>query len=515
MLSHISTLRNLGDLPDRSRDMDRTAIVDMRILDSPREYSHREIDRLAGGVARSLVSKGLERGQRIAIASASRAEYVAAYFGIMRAGMVAVPVNIKLALPTITHILRDADVRFAFVDAEREHLLQNDVPCTSFDGGGSSGFASLVTPCEFESVHAEAGMIAQILYTSGSTGLPKGVPLEHGGQLHALGTSVVSLTPEADRYLLAQPLYHMNGLMVLKAVFVTNAYVVLTPSFNARQYLGLLSTHRVSICRAVPTMLARVIKELEQAPASDLSALKVVNLSSSPLTQALIDRIRAAIAHVRVTNGYGTTEGGPAVFGPHPLGLSTPDLSVGYPLPTSEVRLAGGAAADSGILSVRNPAVMTGYLGLPKKTAEVIDDGWYTTGDVMRRDKDGFFFFVGRADDMFVCSGENIYPGEVEKMLERHPIVREACVLPLPDDERGQVPVAFIVKRPDATLSFNDIKVHALGHGPAYQYPRRVAFLPQLPWAGTNKIDRAALSALARELEAAAAWGIDSVKEVE
>ncbi|MFT4510250.1 class I adenylate-forming enzyme family protein [Caballeronia sp. 15711] len=498
--------------------MDRTAIVDMRIPDSPREYSHREIDRLAGGVARFLVSKGLKRGQRIAIASASRAEYVAAYFGIMRAGMVAVPVNVKLALPTIAHILRDADIRLAFVDAEREQLLQNDVPCVSFDGAGSSGsfgFASLVTPCEFESVYAEAGMIAQILYTSGSTGLPKGVPLEHGGQLHALGTSVVSLTPEADRYLLAQPLYHMNGLMVLKAVFVTNAYVVLTPSFNARQYLALLSTHRVSICRAVPTMLARVIKELEQTPDSDLSALKVVNLSSSPLTQALIDRIRAAIAHVRVTNGYGTTEGGPAVFGPHPSGLVTPDLSVGYPLPTSEVRLAGGAAADSGILSVRNPVVMTGYLGLPKKTAEVLDDGWYTTGDVMRRDKDGFFFFVGRADDMFVCSGENIYPGEVEKMLERHPLVREACVLPLPDDERGQVPVAFIVKRPDATLSFNDIKVHALEHGPAYQYPRRVAFLPQLPWAGTNKIDRAALLALARELEAVAAWGIDSAKEVE
>jgi long-chain acyl-CoA synthetase len=515
MLSHMRARKNLGDLSDRGRDLHRTAIVDLHDPDLPRRYSHFDIDQLAGGVARFLLSKGLTRGQRIAIASASRAEYVAAYFGIMRAGMVAVPVNIKLALPTIQHILRDADVQLAFVDAERALLLPEDVRHVSFDEVGSAGFASVVTPSGFESVCADEGEIAQILYTSGSTGLPKGVPLDHRGQLHALGTSVLSLTPEVDRYLLAQPLYHMNGLMVLKTVFVTNAYVVLTPSFNARQYLNLLSTHRVTLCRAVPTMIARVIKELEQTPDVDLSALKAVNLSSAPLTQALVDRIRAAIPHVRVTNSYGTTEGGPAVFGPHPLGFATPDLSVGYPLPTAEVRLGPGTAANSGVLAVRNPAVMGGYLGLPEKTAAVLDDGWYTTGDVMRRDEEGFFFFVGRADDMFVCSGENVYPGEVEKMLERHPLVREACVLPLPDDERGQVPVAFIVTRPDTTLSFDDIKTHALEQGPAYQYPRRVAILPHLPWAGTNKIDRAALLVLAREYEATAAWRVGSVKEFE
>jgi acyl-CoA synthetase (AMP-forming)/AMP-acid ligase II len=124
----------------------------------------------------------------------------------------------------------------------------------------------------------------------------------------------------------------------------------------------------------------------------------------------------------------------------------------------------------------------------------------------MRRDGDGFYYFVGRADDMFVCSGENIYPGEVEKLLERHPAIQAAAVVPLPDEERSQVPVAFIVPRPGESLGAEAVKRFALEHGPAYQHPRRVAFLAELPWAGTNKVDRRALIERAREMEAAGGW---------
>jgi long-chain acyl-CoA synthetase len=157
--------------------------------------------------------------------------------------------------------------------------------------------------------------------------------------------------------------------------------------------------------------------------------------------------------------------------------------------------------ADEGVLHLRTPALMPGYLNLPAKTAQVMTaDGYYVTGDVMRRDADGFHYFVWRADDMFVCGGENIYPGEVEAMLERHPAIRQACVVPVPDEVKGAKPVAFVVPVAGAAPSPQAIREWALAHGPAYQHPRHVELVWELPLAGTGKIDRAALTARARAL---------------
>ena len=145
-----------------------------------------------------------------------------------------------------------------------------------------------------------------------------------------------------------------------------------------------------------------------------------------------------------------------------------------------------------------------GYLTCPSGRRRVTEDGYYVTGDVMRRDGDGFYYFVGRADDMFVCNGENVHPGEVETMLERHPAIHQACVVSVPDDVRGQMPVAFVVPRGGARLEPQDVKVWALAHGPAYQHPRLVEVVAELPRAGTEKIDRAALTARAIALAEAA-----------
>jgi len=165
-------------------------------------------------------------------------------------------------------------------------------------------------------------------------------------------------------------------------------------------------------------------------------------------------------------------------------------LAVGYPLKQAEWKLVGGPDENQGVLWLRSAAVMPGYLNLPGETAKRIHDGWYDTGDVMRRDADGFFYFVGRSDDMFVCGGENIYPGEVEKMLETHPAIAQAAVVPVPDEIKGQLPAAFIVVRPGLQAGIDEIKQYALTHAPAYQHPRFVQFLPEMPLAGPNKIDR-------------------------
>ena len=188
------------------------------------------------------------------------------------------------------------------------------------------------------------------------------------------------------------------------------------------------------------------------------------------------------------------------MFGPHPDGIPVPSLVLGHPQEHVQVRLVGGANPDEGVLEVRTPATMNGYLNLPEKTADKMStDGWINTGDIMRRDEHGFFYFVGRDDDMFNCGGENVYPGEVERVLESDPRIAECCVIPVADEVRGHKPVAFVVTAVGSGLTEQDVKGIALAGAPAYMHPRAVYFVDTMPLAGTNKIDRQALTTLAAE----------------
>jgi long-chain acyl-CoA synthetase len=496
---------NLGDLVDRNGNLDKEAVIDLALPTGPRFYSHRQIDELSNGVARYLTERGFSRGAHIAIVSLNRAEYIIAYFGIMRAGLVAVPVNIKLPRDTVDYVMDDANIALAFVDAANRPLVRAGVAVIDFDDAGAGGFAALITPSDFESVVAGADEVGQMLYTSGSTDRPKGVPLSHRGQLWALSTRTSGALNEAERYIIAQPLFHMNGLFAIKTIFATNASVVLLPAFETKSYIEAIAKYKATAATAVPTMWARVVKESELLGENDITSIRRLMLGSAPMTMGLWDKIKQALPNVTLSIGYGTTEAGPAVFGPHPKGIPTPPLALGYPISQDSVRLINGSE-NEGVLLMRNPALMDHYHNLPQQTAKAIGDGWYYSGDVMRRDENGFYYFVGRADDMFVCSGENIYPGEVEKLLERHPQVQQAVVVPLPDEERSQVPVAFIVTRADARPSADEIRKFTIANGPAYQHPRRIEFVSELPWAGTNKIDRKSLIERARTLEAAQGW---------
>jgi long-chain acyl-CoA synthetase len=247
-----------------------------------------------------------------------------------------------------------------------------------------------------------------------------------------------------------------------------------------------------------------MVRETDLIAQLDLSCVHSIAIGSAPLTDALLTQVERLFPNAVVSNGFGTTEAGPATFGPHPDGLPTPPLALGYPSPGVDWRLFDSPAPDQGVLALRTPALMRGYLNLPQVTAEKMRDGWYVTGDVMRRDANGFFYFVGRADDMFVCGGENIYPGEVEKLLEHHPAVAQAIVVPAPDDIKGQIPVAFIVARPGTHPTADEIKQYALANGPAYAHPRFVEFRERLPVSGTHKIDRTALTREAAQLARAA-----------
>jgi acyl-CoA synthetase (AMP-forming)/AMP-acid ligase II len=227
-----------------------------------------------------------------------------------------------------------------------------------------------------------------------------------------------------------------------------------------------------------------------------------VRVGSAPISPKLWQRVKSTFPDTNFMNVYGTTEAGPMVFGPTE-GKPVPDMSLGRPMPGVDLKLidGNGEEANEGVLWHRTPATMTGYLNLPDKSAEVLTpDGWYISGDVFRRDAGGCYYFIGRSDDMFVCGGENVYPGDVESVLVSHPEIEQSCVVPVPDEVKGEKPVAFVVCRSGSQLSEDAVKQHALANAPAYQHPRMVVFLDQLPLAGPGKIDRKGLHDRALEL---------------
>ena len=485
---------NLGDLIRRDRDLDKVAVIDLGGEPGPREFSFRRLDEMANGVARALSARGLKRGERVAILSANRAEYLAAYYGIMRAGLVAVPVNFKFPKPTIEFIVRDADAKLIFCDAERQAQAPSGVPSIVF----GSGFDAFVDPGPFAAVTPVPDEPAMFLYTSGSTGKPKGVVLSHQSHLWVVETRLGGQDLSRHRYLIAAPLYHMNALALSKLACAAHAAIVLLPQFTARAYIEAIGRYRCTWLTAVPPMIAMMLREADLLARTDLSSVAFVRMGSAPVSHSLMEAIHRALPQAKVTNAYGTTEAGPVVFGPHPRGLPQPENSVGYPHPGVRLRLANGDA-DQGVLEMKCPALMQGYHNRPDLPPPFTADGFYVTGDVFRRDRDGFYYFVGRTDDMFVSGGENIYPSDVERMLERHADVAQAAVVPIDDEIKGQKPVAFVVPKAGSNPGEEAIKQFALANAPAYQHPRFVWFLDRLPLSATNKIDRAELRRLAEE----------------
>ena len=483
---------NLSDLVDLSADGERILLIDDR--PGGASWSGRTIQERVQAVAGALLARGLKRGDRVALLAANRPEYLVAILGIMHAALVAVPVNVRLPRETVEYVLRDSGARLAFTDRGSEDLSGID--------RASLGEVGRFPPAPgLTAVHPEPDEVAMILYTSGSTGPPKGVPLTHGGHRWVIEKRrQPGVDYRAERILVAAPLYHMNALAVSQFALATGAATVLLPRFDPETYIDAIERHRCTLLTSVPTMLALVCRQTERLAATDLSSVRSIRMGSAPVTPKLLARLREAFPGARVQIGYGTTEAGPVVFAPNPDGRPTPDLSLGCRHPEVALRLVGsdGAESDRGVLEMKCPAVMSGYHGLPEKTAEVMTpDGYYRTGDVMRRDADGFFYFLGREDDMFVCNGENVYAEEVERRLEAMPEIAQACVVPVEDEIRGHMPVAWAVPAPDASPDEAAVQRFALANGPAYEHPRRVFFLSRLPLGGTNKIDRRELAARA------------------
>ena len=489
---------NLGCVFAAHAGSDSPAIVDLYDPDRPRTLSHRELDRACGAMAAGLAARGLGRGDRVAICAVNRLEYLVCLFGAMRAGCVPVMVNIKLPADTVRFIVEDSGARIVFADGDFAFDPPGGAALVSFDG---EEWAAFTAPEPVPAYDPQPGDIAEQPYTSGSTGRPKGVLLDHAGQCWMIDRLVATRDLRADdASVISAPLYHKNALLAVKSALAAGGSIVLFARFDARRYIRAIGDYRLTMLTGVPTMYALILQEEELLRRTDLTSVRACSMGSAPASDNLLDSLAGTFPNAALNLNYGITEGGPIVFSwKHPDGLERPRMTVGYPIEGVEIRLAGGADPDRGTLHVRSPGVMAGYHNLPDETALVLADGWLDTGDVLSRDADGWYYFVGRVDDMFVTAGENIYPGAVEAMLERHPDIMQAVVVPAPNALKAHVPVAFVVARPHAGIDEDGVKRHALANGPAYAHPRRVFFMDALPLSGTNKIDRRLLQGRAAE----------------
>ncbi len=478
---------NLGVLFAVHADATRPAIIDLRDAAQPSEISFRELNDLCNAFARGLVKAGLKPADRIGILSPNRIEFAVTLLGAMRAGVIPVPVNIKLAPDSAHYILRDAGAKLVFGGGDLRKLAPGNLRFIDYN----DDWDSFLDHGGFAAFEPAPDSVAIQPYTSGSTGRPKGVLLSHYGQnwsrlilAHTRGTTA------RDVILVAAPLYHKNALNAIKQGLTAGATLVLMPQFNIERYIEAMGRYRATVISGVPTMMSMILTRRDLLAQIDTSSVRTVMMGSAPSSAQLLNELKHVFPNAEALVVYGVTEGGPVPLGPHPAGKPRPAGSIGHPYAGTEAKLVGGDTADQGELVLKNPGVLLGYHNLPEETAKRVRDGWYTTGDICRRDADGFYYFVGRTDDMFVCGGENIFPIEVESLLEKHPAVHQAYVMPFDHALKDKVPYAFVVLRADMAASEDELKQFAIANGPAYQHPRRVFFLEQLPLAGTNKVDQ-------------------------
>lgn len=507
-------VHHLGYIPEIGLRLfpDKIAICQGKV-----DLTYAQLEVRTNRVGNALRGLGIRKGERVALLFSNDWRFVEAIFGTMRAGAVAVPINVRLGYDSLRHILIDSGARILIASPDMRELaerLMNDCPSAdSLVVPGASASAALdyeewlfAASDKRPSLAAGPDDLCMMLYTSGSTGWPKGVRLHHAGQIHNADVMRCAYMLNAEeRTLVSGPLYHANALSgSLFPFLLAGGSVVILPRFDPIAVIRAIEHYRCTHMTGVPAMYKLILREREVLAQHDISSLRFLSCGSAPVTQELLTELTAAFGYIDVIESYGLTEGGPVVtvnprWGGRKLG------SCGIALPGVEVRLsadAGGEvrSGEAGEVWVRSPGNARGYHNLSEVTRQrFTTDGWLKTGDVMRRDADGYYYFLGRKDDMINVGGENVYPKEVEAILLCHPAVVDVCVVAVPHQLKGQVPVAFVVTNGSTAVGEDGLKRFFLEHGPAYAHPRRVFVVDELPLSGTGKIDRAVLAKRARE----------------
>ncbi len=498
------------------------------VVDGDRRIDFRELAASIEQAACALLASGVERGDRIAVWAPNSLEWIVAALGVTTAGGVLVPVNTRFRGAEAGYILGRSRARVlftvrGFLDTdypallagagvelpalERTILLSGDqLPGEQLSGDWDHAIISwdafLARGNEVPNAALGERLASigpddpsDVVFTSGTTGNPKGVVMTHGQTLRAyLDWCDFADLREGDRYLIANPFFHIFGYKAgCLASLMRGATIVPVAVFDAGVVLGLVERERISVLPGPPTIYHSLLEHADRTT-RDLSSLRVAVTGAADIPVELIRRVREELPFERILTGYGLTEAG-TVTG------SRPDddfehiaTTVGVPWPGFEVRTVAESGADAptgepGEVVVRGETVMHGYLDDPAATAAAIDaGGWLHTGDLGTFDADGYLRIVGRIKDMFIVGGFNAYPAEIENHLLRHPRVAQVAVIGVPDPRLGEVARAFVVLEPGPPLDASDIIDWARGEMANFKVPRTVEFLDALPVNATGKV---------------------------
>lgn len=455
----------------------------------------RDVDAAAAGLRSEL---RLRTGDRVALALENSPAFVTAYFGILRAGLVAVPVNTGYTAPEAARLLADADVHVVLCDDTTTAVVEEAVAGTTRVLVDPAGFDAVVAAGRAagpQEARSGGENLAVLMFTSGTSGRPRGAMLSHRALLANLdqcqALDPVPMRPE-DVVLLVLPLFHVYGLNAgLGMVAATAASGLLVERFDPATTLAAVREHGVTNIPGAPPMY---VAWADREDVDGLRGVRLLASGASPLPPPVIERFRSRTG-LTVHEGYGLTETAPVVASTLASPRAKPG-SVGRPVPGVEVRLLdeGGSAVvdgDPGEIWVRGDNLFSGYW--PDGADGPDADGWWATGDVAYVDEDGDLFLVDRRKELVLVSGFNVYPREVEEALAEHPDVLEVAVISVPDDDTGEAVRAFVVPRPGATLTPDDVSAHAATRLARFKRPAAVSVVDALPHSATGKVAKGRL----------------------
>lgn len=475
------------------------------------EISYAQFDAIAGKIATSLINSGVKPGDRIALSCPNLPFFAFIYFAVQKAGAVAVPLNVLLKAREIKYHLEDSDAKFYFcfegtpelpmaregVKAFKEvDTCENMVVMTlsqaELDWGGVPTLNAFIRDVEplADYVPRNADDTCVVLYTSGTTGMPKGAELtQQNIVMNALVAQNIMAAQADDVHLVTLPLFHTFGQTVhLNASVLSGATLVLVPRFEPAHIFELIEKHKVTLFAGVPTMY---IGMLHAEHDYDISSLRVAVSGGSSLPTEVFRAFEEKF-NVPILEGYGLSETSPIACFNH-LDQERIPGSVGQPIQGVEVKLVdldGNSVpvGEEGEIIVRGHNVMKGYLGRPEVTESVIRDGWFYTGDVGRFDESGNLYIVDRIKDLIIRGGFNVYPREIEEVFMTHPAVAMVAVIGIPHQEYGEEIKAYVVLKPDQEVDAAELQKWGREQLAAFKYPRFVEIREQLPMSATGKI---------------------------
>jgi long-chain acyl-CoA synthetase len=461
--------------------------------------TYRALDEASARVAGLLYERGLEPGARVGIMMPNVAEVPVVYYGVLLAGGVVVPMNPLLKGREVAYYLGDsgAGLIFAWHAFEAEARRGAEQAGAELVVVDAVGFPDLLASASPEYRVADTGDqdTAVILYTSGTTGQPKGAELTHGNLIsntEVARTDIVRAGPD-DVIFGGLPLFHVFGQTVaLNVAVAAGACLTLLPRFDAGHALRSLAGHRVTVFEGVPTMYVALLHQPDRAD-YDTSALRMCISGGAALPVEVLRGFEAAFG-VPVLEGYGLSETSPIASFNHP-GRERKPGSIGTPIRDVQMRVVDEAEHEVpqgqvGEIVIHGPNVMKGYWQRPDATAEAVREGWFHTGDLAQVDEDGYFYIVDRKKDLIIRGGYNIYPREIEEVLYEHPAVAEAAVIGLPHPALGEEVGAAVALKPGAAVSPEELRDYVKSQVAAYKYPRHVWLVDALPKGATGKLQK-------------------------